>query len=323
MQIKKYNYIDLGSLIYPLFIQENQKAPSEIISMPGVYRHTMASLHDELLYLQYLGIKKVLLFGIPDVKTDQGQSAYCAHNFLTKTIEYIKAQFPEITVFTDICLCAYTLHGHCGIIDKDSSHIEGQATLSALSEMALNHARAGADYVAPSAMAKGQVKAIRSKLNSFGYDDVKIMAYSAKFSSNFYGPFREIADSAPKFGDRSAYQLNYKSKVNAILKIDQDIKDGADIVMVKPALSYLDIAKHVKDKFNYPLALYNVSGEYAMAKLGAEKGLWIERDFVDEILTSMQRAGADYIITYHALDVARWQKKSQKRKFDYAECTAI
>jgi porphobilinogen synthase len=209
----------------------------------------------------------------------------------------------------DVCLCAYTLHGHCGILDS-RRNIDNKKTLVALSEIALSYAQAGADWVAPSAMAKKQVGAIRKVLDKRGFTKTKILGYSAKFSSNFYGPFRNASDSAPKFADRRAYQLDYKQSSVAIKEIKADIQEGAEMVMVKPALSYLDVIKEASIKFKHPLAAYNVSGEYAGVKLGAKLGLWDERRAVDEIISSIKRAGADYIITYHAKDIARWQRES-------------
>ncbi|NQT28336.1 MAG: porphobilinogen synthase, partial [Candidatus Omnitrophica bacterium] len=203
---------------------------------------------------------------------------------------------------------AYTSHGHCGVVKEGAGEIDNQATLKALSEMALLHAQVGADYVAPSAMANTQVQAIRRTLDSQGYQYTKIIGYSAKFASNFYGPFREVADSAPRFGGRQGYQLNYNDSKTALFKVEQDIREGADIVMVKPALGYLDIVKKVKSEFNYPLAVYNVSGEYAMVKAGARAGFWNEEAMVFEVISSIKRAGADFIITYHAKDIAKWRR---------------
>ena len=257
--------------------------------------------------LEKLGLKYLLIFGIPKRKDWQGSSALKENNVVGESVRLIKRHFPQIKVITDICLCAYTSHGHCGVIKKGAKDVDGEATLEALSKMALLHAQVGADYVAPSAMVSTQVQAIRRTLDSQGYQYTKIMGYSAKFASNFYGPFRDVADSAPRFGSRHGYQLTYSDGKTALFKVEQDIREGADIVMVKPALGYLDIVKKVKSEFNYPLAVYNVSGEYAMVKAGA--GSWDEEEMVFEIISSMKRAGADFIITYHAKDIAGWLRE--------------
>ena len=298
--------IDLNSLIYPLFVKEGKYLREEIPSMPGVFRVSPDMLLDEALYLQGLGIKHILLFGVPEEKDWDGQLAYADKNIISRAVVLLKKSFPEIIVITDVCLCAYTSHGHCGILKDEKLGINNKATLDSLSRMALSHARAGADYVAPSAMAEGQVKAIRKTLDEFGYEKTKILGYSAKFASNFYGPFRDIAGSSPQFGDRRAYQLDYTDRENALKEIKDDIKEGADIVMVKPGLGYLDVVKDVKHRFKHPLAVYNVSGEYSMVKKGAQEGFWKEKDMVFEIISSIKRAGADFIITYHAKDIARW-----------------
>ena len=317
----------LSNLIYPLFVKEEGFFAEEIPSMPDVFKHSLESLVDELWYLDYLGIKNILLFGLPKHKTWHADSVYQDNNFLCKAIEYIKAYFPSFRIFTDICLCAYTLHGHCGIVrsrqpivdspekeDKNHGLIDGERTLKVLAKMAVLHARAGADFVAPSAMARGQVRIIRQALDRGGFGQVRIMAYSAKFASNFYGPFRNVADSAPRFGDRKGYQLSYKESRDALGRIEEEIREGADIIMVKPALAYLDIVQQVKLKFSVPLAVYNVSGEYAMAKLGASSGLWDEKEFVSELIHSFKRAGADYVISYHTPQIARWQKSYARKE---------
>jgi len=304
--------INLDTLIYPLFVKQGQWLREEISSMPGVYRFSPDMLLDEILYLQRLGLNKILLFGIPEKKDWHGKSAYKEKNIIAKSVKLIKSSFPDITIITDICLCAYASHGHCGVIKDKKQGIDSRATLDALSRMALSHARAGADYVAPSAMAKDQVKAIRAILDKNGFKKTKILGYSAKFASNLYGPFRDIADSSPRFGDRKAYQLDYTEKHRALEEIEDDIREGADIVMVKPGLAYLDIVKEAKHRFKHPLAVYNVSGEYAMVKALLEKSETrarksdLEKDIVFELLTNIKRAGADFIITYHAKDIARW-----------------
>jgi len=298
--------IKLNKLIYPLFVKQEEKLREKILSMPGVYRFSPDTLIKEVLQLKKLGIKNVLIFGVPKQKDWKGTFAYKERDIVSQAVRLIKSTAPQITVFTDVCLCAYTSHAHCGVIKKGMTKIDSSATLNALSRMAIEHARAGADYVAPSAMAKRQVQVIRRALNREGFRHVKIMGYSAKFASNFYGPFRDVADSAPKFGDREGYQLDYAKTKDALTEIKQDIKEGVDIVMIKPALSYLDIIKEAKDRFDNPLAVYNVSGEYSMIKKGAKAGFWDEEKIVFEIISSIKRAGADYIITYHAKDIARW-----------------
>ncbi len=310
--INKSN-ISLSRLIYPLFIKQ-EGVVDEVRSMPGVFRYSLNSLKDELVHLNYLGIKNILLFGLPTRKSWWGEAAWENNNFLSQAISFIKSYYPGFRVFTDICLCAYTSHGHCGIIQEDQTKIDKKATLKALATMAFLHAEAGADFVCPSAMAAHQVKAIREKLNQTGFFEVRIMSYSAKYASEFYGPFRQIAESVPRFGSRRAYQLDFSQSQTAFSKIEQDIKEGADIVMVKPALAYLDIISQVKRKFKFPLAAYNVSGEYAMAKFGSQLGLWPEENFVVEIIEAIQRSGADYIISYHAADIARWQKNYEVKR---------
>lgn len=298
--------INLNSLIYPVFVKKGKYLREEIPSMPGVYRVSPDMLLEEALSLQKLGLRRVLLFGIPDKKDKHGSNAYKKNNIVSESVKLLKKSFPEIIVITDVCLCSYTLHGHCGVIKNGKKQIDNLATLNALSRIALSYARAGADYVAPSAMAKNQVKSIRRTLNKNGYKKTKILGYSAKFASNFYGPFRDIANSSPKFGNRTAYQLDFTDRENALKEIEDDIKEGADILMVKPALGYLDIIKDAKERFKQPLAAYNVSGEYAMVKRGAQSKFWKEKDMVFEIISSIKRAGADFIITYHAKDIARW-----------------
>lgn len=298
--------IKLDSLIYPLFVKKGRYLREEISSMPGVHRLSPDMLLDEALSLQRLGIKQILLFGVPDKKDWHGKAAYEDKNIVAESVKLLKKSFPEITVITDICLCAYTSHGHCGVIKDKKKGIDSRLTLNALSRIALSHARAGADYVAPSAMAKNQVRSIRKALDKKGFKKTKILGYSAKFASNFYGPFRDIADSSPKFGNRRSYQLDFTKRDDALKEIQDDIKEGADVVMVKPALGYLDIIKEAKQKFKRPLAAYNVSGEYVMVKNGVTNHDWCEKDIVFEILSSIKRAGADYIITYHAKDIARW-----------------
>ncbi|NQT46073.1 MAG: porphobilinogen synthase [Candidatus Omnitrophica bacterium] len=300
--------VDIDSLVYPVFVRQGIDLQQPIPSMPGVYRFSPDSLAKEVDRLLKIGIKKILLFGITEEKDECGTAAYGDKSIVSTTIGLLKHLFPELIIMTDVCLCAYTSHGHCGILNRSSDDvlINKDKTLHALSEMALSHAAAGADYVAPSAMAEGQVSSIRKALDGNGFKETRIMGYSAKYASQFYGPFRDIADSAPRFGDRCQYQLGWTERERAFSKIEDDIREGADIVMVKPALAYLDIIREARDKFRHRLAAYNVSGEYAMIKAGAQSGYWDEEEAVFEVMTAIKRAGADIVITYHAPDIARW-----------------
>jgi len=312
--------IKKDDFIYPYFVIDSRNKKKEIKSFPGIYRFSIDKLLRDISESRSLGIKKVLLFGIPKKKDSEASSAYSYDNVVAKAVKSIKKEFKDLTIITDVCLCAYTTYGHCGLLKKNTREIDSKRTLSRLADIALSHADAGADIVAPSAMAKKQVLAIREALDKEGYRHIKIMGYSAKFASNFYGPFREAASSSPKFRDRSGYQLNFRDSGRALKEIAQDIKEGADIVMVKPALSYLDIIKEASLKFNHSLAApchsglasapllaaFNVSGEYAFVKYGAKNGLWDEKRIVFEIITAIKRAGADLIISYHAKDIARW-----------------
>jgi len=296
-------------LIMPYFVIEGADKCLPIKSMPGIYRLSVDNLIKDIKEINRLGIKKVLLFGIAEEKDEYAASAYAKNGIVHKAVRAVKENVKDITVITDVCLCAYTSHGHCGVIKAQSEVvIDNKETLKILAEIAVSHAEAGADWVAPSAMAKHQVKAIRTALDNKGYRKTKILGYSAKFASNFYGPFRDAVNSAPKFGDRSGYQLNFADTKAALKEIADDIKEGADAVMVKPALSYLDVIKSAKDKFNHPLAAYNVSGEYSFVKFGAKAGFWDEKKMVFEIITAIKRAGADWIISYHAKDIAKWLK---------------
>ena len=304
--------IDPGDLIYPLFVKEGEGLREEIPSMKGVFRMSPDVIVREAGELREKGVDKVLIFGVPGKKDETGSAACHEKNIVAETVRRLKNEIVGETVFTDVCLCAYTSHGHCGIVKnenvklKNEKLIDSEATLAALAKMAFTHAEAGADYVAPSAMAEGQVGYIRRYLDDNGYGGAGIMGYSAKFASSAYGPFRDIADSAPRFGDRRSYQLDHRDSFTALAEIENDIREGADIVMVKPSLWYLDIIKEARAMTSLPLAAYNVSGEYAMVKNGALASFWNEREMVFEVLNSIKRAGADLIITYHAKDVAGW-----------------
>lgn len=299
----------IKNLIYPLFVREGKGVREPVPSMQGIMRFSPDTLVEEVKQLKRLGIEQVLIFGVPRKKDDACAGALGEDSVVSRSVQLIKKEAPGVIVMTDICLCAYTQHGHCGIIRKGARKLDNGKTVRTLALMALAHAQAGADYVAPSAMADGQVAAIRSTLDAHGFRGVSVMAYSAKFASLFYGPFRRAADCAPQFGDRSGYQLGIADREKALLKIREDIEAKADIVMVKPALGYLDIVVAAKKRYGYPLAAYNVSGEYAMVKAGSKLGYWDEKKMVLEILSSIHRAGADLIITYHAKDIAKWARK--------------
>jgi porphobilinogen synthase len=297
-----------SDLIYPLFVEFGTGVRREVPSMPGVFNISLDQLPAEIDELKALGVPAVILFGIPSVKDEAGSGAYAEEGIVQQAIRAIKAHDPEFTVITDVCMCEYTSHGHCGILDDDG-YVINDVTLEMLAQAAVSHAEAGADMVAPSDMMDGRIGAIRSALDAEGYSNVPIMAYSAKYSSGYYGPFRDAADSAPSFGDRRAYQMDPANSDEAIRETALDVAEGADIVMVKPALAYLDIVRRVKDEFGYPTCAYNVSGEYAMVKAAARNGWIDEKRVVLETLLSMKRAGADMIITYHAKDAAKWLKE--------------
>ncbi|MBS3956546.1 MAG: porphobilinogen synthase [Clostridiales bacterium] len=299
------NTLEPSDLIYPLFIKPGTGLRDEVTSMPGVYQLTIDQLPAEIDELKGLGIPAVILFGLPETKDEAGSGAYAADGIVQRAIRAIKAHDPEYYVITDVCMCEYTSHGHCGALDEHGCVIN-DVTLEMLASTALSHAEAGADMVAPSDMMDGRVAAIRTALDTEGYANIPIMSYSAKYASAYYGPFRDAADSVPTFGDRRAYQMDPANSDEAIREVALDIGEGADIVMVKPALAYMDIIRRVKDEFGYPTAAYNVSGEYAMVKAAARNGWIDERRVVLETLLGFKRAGADMVLTYHAKDAARW-----------------
>lgn len=299
--------VNVNDLIYPLFLVEGKNIKKEISTLPDIYHFSIDMLEKEVQELMDLGIKAVILFGVPEEKDALGKEAYNENGIVQQGIKAIKKISDEMLVITDICMCQYTDHGHCGII-KDNM-VDNDLTLSYLSETALSHAKAGADMVAPSDMMDGRVGAIREKLDQNGFENVSIMSYSAKYSSAFYGPFRAAAHSTPQFGDRKTYQMDPGNSDEALREAKLDIEEGADIIMVKPALSYLDIIRRFKDSFNMPIAAYNVSGEYAMIKAAAKQGLVNEKAIAFEMLTGIKRAGAEIIITYFAKDVAKWIKE--------------
>ena len=296
-------HLTKNDFIYPLFIAEGGNIKREISSMPDVFQLSIDNALRECEELLKLGINAVLLFGIPDFKDETGSSGYHEQGIIQKATREIKKNFPELLVVTDVCLCEYTSHGHCGIIENE--YVQNDESLELLAKQALTHAQNGADIIAPSDMMDGRVASIRRILDENNFRETPIMAYSAKYSSAFYGPFREAAESAPKFGDRKSYQMDFGNSDEAMREIALDIQEGADIVMVKPALSYLDIIRRTKETFNVPIAAYNVSGEYSMIKAAAEKN-WIDGEKVMlETLTSIKRAGADVIITYFAKEAIK------------------
>ncbi|MBI5289575.1 MAG: porphobilinogen synthase [Chloroflexi bacterium] len=296
-----------SDFVYPLFVSHGAGVREEIEAMPGQYRISLDQIAREAEDLRALTIPAVLLFGLPASKDAQGTEAYAEDGIVQEAVRAFKRADPELVVITDVCLCEYTDHGHCGLIVD--GEVDNDASLDLLARTAVSHARAGADIVAPSDMMDGRVEAIREELDDAGYTQTPIMAYSAKYASAFYGPFRVAADSAPQFGDRRGYQMDPPNAREALREIEADIEEGADIVMVKPALPYLDVLSRARQEFDVPLAAYNVSGEYSMIKAAAERG-WIDgRRATLETLTAIKRAGADIIITYHAKEAARWLRE--------------
>ena len=291
--------VNPDSLVYPMFVVEGENVKEEIPSMPGQFRFSIDEILKELESCVALGIKSILLFGIPNYKDEMASSAYDDDGIVQRAVRSIKAKFPELFVITDVCLCEYMSHGHCGIV-KENGDVDNDPTLELLAKTALSHADAGADMVAPSDMMDGRVAAIRSKLDEKGFKDTPIMAYSAKFASAYYGPFRDAADSAPHFGNRRSYQMDVRNGREALHEVELDLEEGADIVMVKPGLAFLDVLRQTADMSNVPVAVYNVSGEYSMVKAAAKMGWIDEKAIIRENLIAMKRAGADIIITYHA-----------------------
>ncbi len=297
-------HLMVQDFIYPLFLTYGTDKKIPVESMPGVFQFSVDQLPDEIREINSLGIPAVLLFGIPEHKDSLGSSGYDEHGVVQEATRAIKSICPDLLVITDVCLCEYTDHGHCGMVEADGT-VNNEASLELLAREALSHVKAGADMVAPSDMMDGRVGYIREVLDTEGYIHIPIMAYAAKYASAFYGPFREAAESTPQFGNRKTYQMDPANILEALHEVELDINEGADIVMVKPALAYLDVLRAVKEKFNYPTAAYSVSGEYAMVKAAAAQG-WIDEDAVMmEILTAIKRAGADMIITYAAKDMAK------------------
>ncbi|MCY7755566.1 porphobilinogen synthase [Bacillus haynesii] len=293
-----------SDFIYPIFVTEEENVKSEVPSMPGVYQLSLDRLKEEMEEVTNLGIQSVIVFGVPEHKDDVGSGAYHDHGIVQKAIAQIKQDFPELVVIADTCLCEYTDHGHCGLVEN--GEILNDESLVLLAKTAVSQARAGADIIAPSNMMDGFVAAIREALDQEGFTHVPIMSYAVKYASAFYGPFRDAAGSSPQFGDRKTYQMDYANRREALREAKSDVEEGADFLIVKPTLSYLDIVREVKNEFNLPVVGYNVSGEYAMVKAAAQNGWIEEKALVLEMLTSMKRAGADLIITYFAKDAAKW-----------------
>lgn len=299
--------ISAEEMIYPIFVIEGENIKNSVDSMPGVYQYSIDRMDEVLQEVAKSGISGVLIFGIPAEKDDVGSQAYHPDGITQRAVRHIKAKYPELLVIADVCLCEYTSHGHCGLVHD--CHILNDETLPLLAKMAVTLAQAGADIIAPSDMMDGRVAAIRRTLDEAGFVDIPIMAYSAKFASGYYGPFRDAAHSAPQFGDRRSYQMDPCNKKEALREIADDIEEGADMYIVKPALAYLDVVEAAVNRFDVPLAVYNVSGEYAMVKAAAQMGWIDEKRIVVENLIAMKRAGASIFITYHALDVAKWLKE--------------
>ena len=293
-----------SDFIYPMFIVPGTRSRTEVGSMPGVFQVSADEALREVGEAAELGVSGIILFGLPSAKDAMGSEAYAADGVTQQAVRTIKAAYPELLVVTDVCLCEYTDHGHCGVLD--GAHVVNDATLDLLARTAVSHAEAGADVVAPSDMMDGRVAAIRAALDDAGFSGTPILSYAAKYASAFFGPFREAADSAPQFGDRRGYQMDPANAREAMREIELDVNEGADAIMVKPALPYLDIIARARRRFDLPLAAYNVSGEYAMVKAAAHAGWLDEERVVLEALTGIKRAGADVILTYHALEAARW-----------------
>ena len=298
--------MDPSSLIYPMFVTDGENTVEEISAMPGQYRYTVDRMGEELERLHNAGVKSVMLFGIPEHKDEVGSQAWAEDGVVQRALRRARELDPELFLITDVCMCEYTSHGHCGVLCGHD--VDNDATLELLAKTALSHVEAGAQMVAPSDMMDGRVAAIRDALDSKGLTNVSIMSYAVKYASGYYGPFRDAADSAPQFGDRRGYQMDPANVREAMKEVSLDIAEGADIIMVKPALAYLDVVRLVRDNIVQPVAVYNVSGEYAMVKAAAQNGWIDEKRIVLETLTSMKRAGADIIITYHAIDAAKWLK---------------
>lgn len=303
-EMVRENHLHLEDLIYPLFVRSGEQIKDEVSSMPGVFQMSIDVAVDECHALKSLGIHSIILFGIPDVKDSIGSDALCEHGIIATAIKAIKAVHPDMFVISDLCFCEYTDHGHCGIIDVEHESVFNDETLEISAQQAIVHAKAGVDMIAPSGMMDGIIQMLRTALDANGYENLPIMSYSTKFASGYYGPFRDVAESSPSFGDRSSYQMDPANANEALDESLEDVKQGADILMVKPALAYLDVVKSIKEATRLPLCVYNVSGEYAMLKAAQAANLIDYERVLIETMVSFKRAGADMIITYHAKEVA-------------------
>lgn len=301
--------VHVEDFIYPLFVKSGEGIKNEVASMPGVYQMSIDEVLKECKEVEALGIKGIMLFGIPATKDSIGSDALCEHGVIASAIKAIKAKFPDLLVISDLCFCEFTDHGHCGILDMENETVDNDATLEILVKQALIHAKVGVDMIAPSGMMDGMIEVLREGLDAEGFVNLPIMSYSTKFASAYYGPFRDVAESAPSFGDRRSYQMDPANKKEAILESIEDEMQGADILMVKPALAYLDIIRGIKENTSLPLAVYNVSGEYAMLKASAKAGVIDYERVLMETMLGFKRAGADIIISYHAKEVAELLKK--------------
>jgi len=302
--------LDTDDLIYPLFVKEGQGIKTEVSSMPGVFQMSIDEILKECEYLITINLKSIILFAIPDVKDSVGSECLCEESIIARTIKAIKEKYPEMFIITDLCFCEYTDHGHCGIMDPKTQTVDNDKTLEISGQQALVHARAGVDMIAPSGMMDGIITTLRTTLDENGFKDLPIMAYSTKFASAYYGPFRDVAESTPSFGDRRSYQMNPANRLEAIEESLEDEKEGADILMVKPALAFLDIVRDVRNATNLPLCVYNVSGEYAMLKNAGQAGLIDYEKVMMETLIGFKRAGANMIITYHAKEACELLRKT-------------
>lgn len=299
--------LSVKDFVYPVFVVPGENRKEEIPSMPGCYHLSVDQAVETAKEISALGIPAIEIFGLPAYKDEQGSSAWDMESPVQQAIQAIKKELPKLVIVGDVCLCQYTTHGHCGQLDGE--YVDNDKTLPLLAKVAVSQARAGADIIAPSDMMDGRVAAIREALDAEGFQNVSIMSYAVKYASGYYGPFRDAADSTPQFGDRRAYQMDPANRQEAMKEVELDLAEGADMIMVKPALAYLDIVREVRNAIHHPVAVYNVSGEYAMVKAAAAKGWIDEKRIVLETLTSMKRAGADIIITYHAIDVAKWLRE--------------
>ncbi|QOY54986.1 porphobilinogen synthase [Candidatus Sulfurimonas marisnigri] len=297
--------VNITDFIYPLFVRSGEGIKTEVASMPGVFQMSLDEILKECEELKKIGLYSIILFGIPDVKDSIGSDSLCEHGIIATAIRAIKETHPEMFVVTDLCFCEYTDHGHCGIIDEKNETVNNDATLEISGQQAVIHAKAGADMIAPSGMMDGIIETLREALDGAGFENLPIMSYSTKFASGYYGPFRDVAESTPSFGDRASYQMDPANRREAIAESIEDEAQGADILMVKPALAYLDIVREIKDSTSLPMAVYNVSGEYAMLKLAGKHNLIDYNRVVMETMVSFKRAGADIIISYHAKEVAK------------------